>query len=173
MRGAMMNDASHALSYAAQCIGLVATVFGTAFGLGSLIVAWVAASRAKGAHEAAESARQAAVKLGRIAHLGDLIADVQELQTLLARGQFEAIADKANLLRGRIVRFKKEAYIELGVNEQEDLDSARAQFEVMVKAAMSKTGERRRVAEIQVGYGQANEALNRVFAMLGQKARGE
>ena len=86
-----MNEAPESLSYAAQLIGFVASVLGTLVGVGAFVAAWIAAARAK-------SARQAAIRLGRIAQLGDLIADMQELQAMLARTDFASIAGKANLL---------------------------------------------------------------------------
>ncbi len=165
-----MNGDPQTLSYTAQWIGLAATVLGLAVGIGSLVAAWVAASRAKGAREAAESARQAATRLGRIAKLGDLIGDMQELQTMLARADLHAIAGKANLLRGRIVRLKSEAYTELRFDEQENLDLARGHLAAIVKVATGKASQEHKSAQIHLGYGVANEALNRVFALL--HARG-
>ena len=80
-----MIAAAQSLSYFAQWVGLAATMSGAVFGAGSLIWAYVAARRAKGAREQAELARQAAVRSGRVARLGDLIADMQELQAMMRR----------------------------------------------------------------------------------------
>jgi len=167
-----MNGDPQTLSYTAQWIGLVATGLGLAVGIGSLAAAWVAASRAKGAREAAESARQAAIRLGRIAKLGDLIGDMQELQTMLARADLHAIAGKANLLRGRIVRLKSEAYTELMFEERGNLDLARDHLELIVKTATGKARQEHKIGEIQRAYGAANEALNKVAALHAQKAQG-
>ena len=45
---------------------------------------------------------------------------------MLARMDFPAIAGKANLLRGRVAKFKTEAYTELGDEEKDDPDLARS-----------------------------------------------
>ncbi len=170
----VMSGAGESLPYWGQWLGLATTLVGTAVGIAGLVWAWIAAKRAAGAREQAELARKAATRLGRIAQLGDLIADMHELQTMLARKDFAAIAGKANLLRGRIVRFKAEAYIELGDEEKEDLDLARKQLETTAEvAALGKASETHRMGKIQLGYGQANEALNRVVAIHGQKVRGD
>jgi hypothetical protein len=165
-----MNGES--LSHTAQWIGFVATVLGLAVGIGSLAWAWVAASRAKGAREAAQSARQAAIRLGRVAQLGDLIADVQELQTMLAREDLTAVSSKANHLRGRIVRLKSQAYTELRLEEQENLDAARDQLQLIVDKATGKASQEHKIREIQRAYGLANEALNRVAAIHAREAEG-
>jgi hypothetical protein len=161
LRIAPRNGESENLPYSAQWLGLIATILGAAFGAASVVSAWIAAGRAKGAREAAEGARQAATRAGRIAQLGDLIADMQELQAMLARMDFAAIAGKANLLRGRIVRFKAEGYNDLGEKERENLDLAREQLQIMARvAATSKATDQSRAGRIQLGYGDANEALN-------------
>ena len=156
----------------AQWIGLVATLVGTGVGVFGLICAWLAARRAKGAREAAEMAERAATRAGRIARLADLIDDMQELQVLLAEGNFSAIARKANLLRGRVVRFKREAYTELSNEEQQDLDSSREQLSIVAKVALGEAKEQNKAKRIQLAYGIANESLNRVFAMHGQRPGG-
>ncbi len=141
-----MYGAAQNLSYWTQSLGLAATLLGTVLGAGSLIWAYLAAQRAMGAREAAELAALAATRLGRIAQLGDLIADMQELQPMLARADFPAIAGKANLLRGRVVRFKTEAYTELADQATESLDLAREQLQIIAKvAATSKAGDERRL----------------------------
>ncbi|OHB68749.1 MAG: hypothetical protein A2V70_01800 [Planctomycetes bacterium RBG_13_63_9] len=162
------------LPYLVQTIGLIATVLGVALGTASLVWAYKAAQRAMGAREAAEEASRAATRAGRIAQLSDLIADMQELQTMLARVDFLAIAGKANLLRGRIVRFKGEGYNELSDEQKENLDLVRAQLEGIAEVALkSRPMDETKAARIHIGYGIANEALNKVLAIHAQHAAGE
>jgi hypothetical protein len=162
------------LSYSAQLAGLIATLLGTGVGVVGVAVAWVAAWRAKGAKEQAELARRAAVRLGRVAQMGDLIGDMQELQAMVARSEFAAITDKAALLRGRIVRFKSQAYTELLEEEKESLDLARDQLQVIAQVAGSdRATEQGRARRIRAGFGQANEALNKVAGRHAHVAEGE
>ena len=162
-----MNGIGQNLPYWAQSVGLAASVLGAG-------IACVAARRAKGAREQAEMAKQAATRLGRVAQLSDLIADMRELDAMLARADFPAIGMKANLLRGRIARFKTEAYTELGGQEREDLDLAREQLQAITKVAVGRTfKDETRKARIPLGYGNAYEALNRVFAIHGQAIVGD
>jgi len=169
-----MGGAVPSVSHGAQWLGLIATLAGTVLGGLSFAFAMIAAWRAKGAREQARLAKEAAIRLGRIAQLGDLIADMQELQTMLARNDFPGIAGKGNLLRGRIVRFKAEAYPELTESEKQNLDLARGQLEVIVRvAAIGKARPERRQGDIQLGYGKAHEALNHVVAMHGAHAQGD
>ena len=169
-----MGGAVPSVSHGAQWLGLVATLAGTVLGGLSFAFAMIAAWQAKGAREQARLAKEAAVRLGRIAQLGDLIADMQELQTMLARNDFPAIAGKANLLRGRVVPFKHEALMGLDDTERENLDLARAQLESIAKvAATGKASVKSRAGRIQVGFGRANEALNRVVGVHAQSIRGE
>jgi hypothetical protein len=160
------------LSFTAQVIGLVGTLLGAAVGIGSFVWAWISASRAKGAREAAELARQAAIRLGRIAQLGDLIADMQELQTMLARADLAAIAGKAIHLRGRIVRLKSEGYTELRSEVKGNLDAARDHLTYIMKTATGKASQEHMIQEIQRGYGGANEALNEAVALHAGEAEG-
>jgi hypothetical protein len=169
-----MDGSVDNLPYGIQWLGLAATLVGTGLGAASLVWAIKAAVRAKSAREMANQARAAAVRAGRVAHLSDLIADMQELQAMLARCDFLAIAGKANLLRGRIVRFKAEAYNELGVEEKENLDLARGHLEGVAKvAATSTANEESKAGRVQLGYGNANEALNKVVAIHRQKVEGD
>ena len=169
-----MNGAGQNLPYYGQWLGLAATLFGAGLAAGSFYCAKLAARRAKAAGDKAELARQAATRLGRIAQLGDLIADMQELQTMLARTDFPAIAGKANLLRGRIVRFKTEAYNELREEESEKLDLAREQLQTMAEyAATGKASQENKTGRLQIAYGNAYEAMNAVVAIHGQKAEGD
>ncbi len=157
------------LSYPFQITGFWFTVAGTALALAGLVWAIIAAKRAKGAREQAGEARDAAIRLGRVTQLGDLIGEMQELQTMLARADFGAVTSKSNQLRGRVVRFKEEAYTELGEVEMEKLDLAREQLTSVVEfLASSKGQEEFKVAQIQKAYGNANEALNFAVARHGQ-----
>jgi len=90
-----MEGPGESLPYMTQVAGFVATVAGAALSAFSFLFAWLAAHRAK-------AAREAAIELGRIAQIGDIVADMQELQTTVARRNFAAVADKVNLLRGCI-----------------------------------------------------------------------
>lgn len=140
----------------------------------SFFAASWAAWRAKGAREQAILAKIAATRLGRIVQLSDLMEDMKELQVMLARSDFLAIAAKSQHLRGRVVRFKAEAYSELEESERESLDEAREQLEAIAKvAATGKATDKNRLGRIQIGYGHANEALNRVFAVHRLRVEGE
>ena len=119
------------LPYWLQWVGLLATLGGAGVSLASLIWAIRAARSAKTASEEATLAKQAATRLGRVAQVGDLINDMQELQAMIARSDFPAIAAKASHLRGRVVRFKGESYTDLSEEEQQGLDSARDQLEII------------------------------------------
>lgn len=155
------------LSPTLQWVGFIATLAGA-------WLAWWAWWRAKGAHEQARLATEAAICLGRVAQLSDLIADMRELQEMLARGDLPAVAAKCQHLRGRVVRFKAEAYTELTDVERQNLDLARRHLEEMGDvAAVGRGKETRRIGRIQLAYGKANEALNRVFAMHRLTARGD
>ena len=97
-----------------QWVGLVATLAGA-------WLAWWAWWRAKGAREQARLATEAAIRLGRVAHLSDLIADMREHQEMLARSDLAAVPAKCQHLRGRVVRFKTEAYTEMRDVERQNL----------------------------------------------------
>jgi len=72
-----MEGPGESLPYMTQVAGFVATVAGAALSAFSFLFAWLAAHRAK-------AAREAAIELGRIAQIGDIVADMQELQTTVA-----------------------------------------------------------------------------------------
>lgn len=151
----------------AQWIGLLATMVGTAFSLWAVI-------NSRGAKKQANLARQAAVRLGQIAQLGDLIAEMQELQVMLARTDFDSIVMKCNHLRGRVVRFKNEAYNDLSEEQAANLDGARAQLEIMSEVAVSiRATDSSRIGKIQLAYGRAHEALNQVFSGVRVHAEDE
>lgn len=151
----------------AEWAGLIATVVGTLF-------AFLAAMRAKGARVQANLAKEAAIRLGRIAQIIDMVGDLQELQTMLARQSFGAVADKCARLRGRVVRFKEEAYNDLSVKEAENLDSAGMQLEIIARvAAEGKDVARKRTESIQRAYRQLEVALNSVSGVRKRETRGE
>lgn len=162
-----MGGAEPSLPLWLQWLGLVATLVGAAFSM------WAALS-AKSARKQAVLARQAAISLGRVTQLGDILSDMQELQTLITRGDFDGIAPKATHLRGRIVRFKEEAYSELSDDVMEHLDAARDQLREIEKASsVGAALPATRKGRIQVAYGHAMEHLNSVFAFQRRAVQGE
>lgn len=143
-----------------QWCGLLATFAGTALAL------WAALS-AKGAQQQAREARNAAIRLGRVLQLSDLIDDLKELQSMLARSEFHSIAAKAAYLRGRVVRFASEAYNELRGTARAQVDIAREQLRTIAREAVNRrTLDETRVERIQIAFGSALESLNLVFAIL-------
>ena len=77
-------------------------------------------------------------------------------------------------MRGRVVRFKEEAYNELGSDEKDSLALARDHLELVAKVAATTTAANDyKAGRIQVGYGNANEALNKVMAIHRKKVEGE
>jgi hypothetical protein len=149
-----------------QWLGLLATFAGTG-------LAFWAAISARGARQQARAAKEAAIRLGHVVQLGDLIADMQELQQMLARKDFEAIAAKCATLRGRIVRFKAEMYNLPEMTERAGLDLARDHLEAIGKVALGRASEARRTERIQIAFAYANEALNNLFAAQHAEAYGE
>ena len=163
-----MELLNHDVPPLGQWLGLVGTFAGTAFAL------WAALSD-KSAKKQAEEAKQAAIRLGRVLQLTDLLADMQELQLMLARMDFQALAAKSSHLRGRIVRFKTEAYNLLKPEAAESLDLARDQMESISNAAtqVGNIRDETRIYRIQVALGHANESLNAVFAIHRAETHGE
>lgn len=143
-----------------QWAGLVATFAGTLFAL------WAALS-AKRAGQRAEEAKDVAFRVGRVLQLSDLIDDLKEIQSMLARAEFQSIAAKASHLRGRVVRFRIEAYNELGNAERLSLATAREHLVIIGQEAVNRRlADVTRVERIQVAFGNLVDALNRVFALL-------
>ena len=143
-----------------QWFGWLATIAGTCLAL------WAALS-AKGAKQQAREAKEAAIRLGRVLELSDLINDLHELDAMIARAEFQAIAAKSGHLLGRVVRFKAETYNLLSATQSADLDRAREQLEQITRAA-AKEGTAKdatRIGRIQIGVAEVNECLNRVFAI--------
>src|SRR3970040_276424 len=124
-----MNWWNHDVPAIWQWWGVFATLLGAVLSLVGVFVSGWAVWNAKGAKQQAQLAREAAIRMGRVTQLSDLIAEMQELQTMLARRDFESIAAKCSHLRGRVVRFKKESYNLLGQDENADLDMTRDQLE--------------------------------------------
>jgi hypothetical protein len=87
----------------------------------------------------------------------------------VADSLFDHVAAKANLLRGRIVRFTAEAYTELSGEQREKLNLARNQLESMVGVAVGKAGDASKRGRIEIGYGEVLEAINVVVAVHGTK----
>jgi hypothetical protein len=149
-----------------QWLGFFATVVGTAISVIAAAAAVRAARNAKSASEQANEAKLQAVRLGRVLQLSDLLSDVQELQILLARMDFEAIGAKASHLRGRVVRFKSESYNLLDEQHVAGLDRARDQLETIGRTAASRRGEDEgRIGRIQIALAVVNEVLNQAYAV--------
>jgi hypothetical protein len=101
-RGQPVDGAEQSLPYLHQWLSYVATVAGAILSLIGTVAAIYAARKAKGAKDAAVEAQRAALRLGRIAQIGDLIGDMQELDPMIAREDFAAISQKCTRLIGRI-----------------------------------------------------------------------
>jgi len=67
---------------------------------------------------------------------------------------------------------KSEPYTEWTPEEQENLDLARGLLKYIVKVATGKASSEHKIGQIQRGYGEANEALNRVAALHGISPKG-
>ena len=141
-----------------QWLGLSATFVGTVFAI------WATIS-ARGARKQAAEAKLAAIRLVRALELSELLAEMQELQAMLSRKDFEAVAAKSSHLRGRVARFKLQAYTLSTESAAADLDVARDQLHTIGEiAAASKGADSTRFEKISSAFGDAYEALNRVFA---------
>lgn len=111
-------------------------------------------------------ARDAAIRLGRVVELSDLVSEMLQLQSMLSRGEFVSVAEKSMHLRGRIVRFKKQAYDSLSADTRAALDEVRQQLHHITDAATHpKTVESTKRDAIQQALATANESLNRVYAV--------
>jgi hypothetical protein len=142
-----------------QWVAFFATIVGTGMAV------WAALS-AKAARDQAKEARDAAILLGRVLQLSDLVSGMQELQSMLSRSEFVSVAEKSTHLRGRIVRFKQQAYDALNAETREHLDNVRDQLHQITDAAMHpKTADSTKRDAIQQAFAAANESLNRVFAI--------
>lgn len=92
---------------------------------------------------------------------------------MIGRGDFRSLEAKCNLLRGRIVRFKTEAYTDFTVDDLQHLDIARAQLELIGEVAGdNRMSDARKTTRVQVGYGKANESLNCIMAIQRMHAEG-
>ena len=150
-----------------QWFGWLATVAGSGLAL------WAALS-AKGAKQQAREAKEAAIRLGRVLELSDLINDLHELQSMISRIDFAAIAAKSSHLRGRVVRFKAETYNLLGKGQAADLDAAREQLEEIttVSASVGKLKDATRIGRIQEAFAVVNECMNRIHGLHFVRAHG-
>jgi len=141
-----------------QWIGMFATFLGTGMAV------W-AALAAKGARRQAQEAKEAALGWGLVLQMTDLLNDVQELQLLVTRKDFEGVAWKSSMLRGRIVRLKSTAYNRLDEARVKSFDRARDHFEAISDVALNKRlKEDTRQARIQLMFGLALEILNQIVA---------
>lgn len=149
-----------------QWIGLLATLMATG------LTVWAAVS-AKRAQLRASEARDAAVQIGDIIQLTDLLQDLEELQGLLVREEFGSLAARANVIRGRIVRFKSRSY-NLFTNVAVALDDVRDQLEEVRRVASEWTGKpENQPGRIQRAIALANEKLNEAIAKQQDTARGK
>ncbi len=64
-------------------VGLVATCVGALLSAGGFVAAWIGAVRAGRARESADRAWRSATRLGRVAQLVEINADMQELQMMV------------------------------------------------------------------------------------------
>lgn len=148
-----------------QWFGLFATFLGLAATFGAAV--W-AALRAKGAERQAKEARDAAIRLGSVLHLSDLLEDMQELQAMLAREDFDGLAAKAGTIRGRIERFGRQQS-RYGLSTEETaqaLDMAKGHLSIIIKVAAQWTGKpENRPRKIRIAVANAYEALNHAFAI--------
>ena len=150
-----------------QWIGLFATILGTG-------MAFWAALSARSAKQQAMEAKEAAIRVGHVLQLSDLLQDMQELQTMLAREDFDAIGAKTSTLRGRIVRFKRESYNRLEEEDEKQLDRARDHLESITRtAANSQLKKENRTGRIQLAFAEVTEALNHVVAIQQRSLHGE
>lgn len=141
-----------------QWIAILATFIGTAMAV------WAALS-AKGAKKLAGEAKAAATRLHHTTQIFDLANDLLELQSMIVREDFQAIAAKATVLQGRIVRFKAEQYNWLPAEFAEEIDQAREQLQTIAENSLKPRLklENRRM-RIQSAFGYAFEVLNRLHA---------
>jgi hypothetical protein len=168
-----VDGAAQNLPYLHQLLSYVATVAGAILSLIGMVAAIYAARKAKGAKDAAVDAQRSAIRLGRIAQIGDLIGDMQELESMIAREDFAAISQKCARLTGRIARYKQEAYTDLSEEGAQHLDEAGAQLESLGKIASVGVGKpENRWGRLRLGYQNANKSLNSVFGIVRTGTQG-
>jgi len=141
-----------------QWIGLFATFLGTAMAI------WAAVS-AKGAQRQAKEAKDAAIRTGQLFHVSDLVADMQELQSIINEKNEVLVAAKADMIRGRVGRFLEEWKTSQRPESHGEymLGLVRLQLENISKAAVgSRLKPENRWARIQIAFGEANQALQTV-----------
>jgi hypothetical protein len=97
------------------------------------------------------------------------------MQAMLAHRYFEGIAAKAAQLRGRVIRFRKEAYNSFNEEQAADVDRAREQLEIISDTAIhvGNMKDETRIQRIQSAFGQISEALNSVLAVQHGTMQGE
>lgn len=166
-----MDHTAESLPYTWQLVGFWATIIGTLLSLVSVGAAVVAAVQATGARDAARQARAAAIRLGRLATINDLIGDMHELQTLLISGSFDVIGVKATNLRGRVAGFKMEAYTELEGKQLTQLDNVLGQLEIIGRIAVrDPAGDGDRLARMRNGHSMAFDALSQVRGAIAARS---
>lgn len=97
------------------------------------------------------------------------------MQGMLARRDFEEIAEKSARLRGRVIRFRAEAYNSLNEEQAAEIDRARGHLEIITDKATQSGNmkDETRIQHIQSAFGQISEALNAVLAVHHGTVQGE
>lgn len=139
-----------------QWIGLLATFVGAALSLCAVVAAWLARGQAKRAvHETR--------RMARIIEAGELVAELQQLESSLSRGDFAAVAAQANKTRGQIVRYLHEAadVNALGSVERDGLLAARTQLIRITEVATNiRMKADNKGTQIRIALGELSESLN-------------
>ena len=138
-----------------QWVGIVVTIAGTA------LSCW-AALAAQSARKQAKRAAEAAVRLGRVVQAADLILELKELESLLVRGDLDAVVDKATHVRGRVARFRSEAYHELPESELGELLLATDQLARIASINAGRQQPANKTAAIRVALSDIALLLNAV-----------
>lgn len=151
----------------AEWLGWVASL------LGALLALW-AGCTAKGAKEQARLAKEAAIQRAHATSIGDLIAELKTIPQFASAYDWDAVAAKAQHVRGRLARFETDVYSENGGDDKTALASAVGALKAIVEAATAgRRTESTRAGRVRVKYGDALEAMERVYATQERRARGE
>lgn len=140
-----------------QWVGIAATVAGTGLSLWAALAAWAALKQAR---LAADVAR----RLARIVQIADVLADLQEMETLVARGDLKSTTAKANLMRGRIARFgvRREAYDELSEEERNELLLSQEQLTKIPLIVAGRQQVENKLAAIEIALGEIVQSVSSV-----------
>ena len=141
-----------------QWAGLAATFAGT------LLALW-AALAAQSARTQAKRAVEAAVRLGTLFQIADLLAEVGELEIITTREDLELIEWKAGRVHGRIARFSHDVYDDLNLREREQLTLAREQLVILKTIAAGRKQAVNKLPLIRAAVGEVTVALNAVVGM--------